>query len=595
MEYKLKLKEKIGYGLGDAASSMFWKLFSMYLLFFYTDVFGIPAAAAGTMFLLTRIWDAANDPIMGIIADRTNSRWGKFRPYLLWMALPFGIIGVLTFTTPSLGMTGKIIYAYITYTLMMMVYTSVNVPYAALMGVMTPDSKQRTTLASFRMVFAFGGSLLVLAVFQPLFDTFGSKTISQFPESGIVATTNEQAGPEKVILYSNELNAQNNVTDSLLVLSVKVKTTSTDALKLGVYSPGNDQFAWIQFPAETDTLGLRRDGTWGTVKMKLQDLVPDKSWLQNPQKLQVAIASSTPGAFELKKLEINEVNYKSGTQKAVIIIALVTMLFFILTFSWTKERVKPVHDSKSSIKNDFKDLLKNGPWFILLGAGVSALIFNSIRDGAAIYYFRYFIQNEDAADLNLLGISLPIAYSTIYLVLGQAANIVGVILAKPISDKIGKRHTFLTAMLLATVLSVVFYLFDRNAIVMIFVFQFLISICAGIIFPLLWSMYADIADYSEWKTGRRATGLIFSSSSMSQKFGWTLGGAVTGWLLALYGFKADVVQTAETQNAIRLMLSVFPAIGAALSVVFVYIYKLSDAYMSQINDELNNQRNKSNK
>ena len=98
MEYKLKLKEKIGYGLGDAASSMFWKLFSMYLLFFYTDVFGIPAAAAGTMFLLTRIWDATNDPIMGIIADRTKSRWGKFRPYLLWMALPFGIIGVLLFS-----------------------------------------------------------------------------------------------------------------------------------------------------------------------------------------------------------------------------------------------------------------------------------------------------------------------------------------------------------------------------------------------------------------------------------------------------------------------------------------------------------------
>lgn len=595
MEYKLKLKEKIGYGLGDAASSMFWKLFSMYLLFFYTDVFGIPAAAAGTMFLLTRIWDAANDPIMGIISDRTKSRWGKFRPYMLWMALPFGVIGVLTFTTPSLGMTGKIIYAYITYTLMMMVYTSINVPYAALMGVMTPDSKQRTTLASFRMVFAFGGSLLVLAVFQPLFDTFGSKAVSQFSESGVMATTSTQPDSEKVILYSNVLNLQKDVTDSLLVLSVKVKTTSTDALKLGVYSPEKDQYAWVQFPSKTDTLGLRRDGTWGSVKMKLQDLVRDKSWLQNPQKLQLAIASATPGAFEFEKLEINEINYKSGTQKAVIIIAIVAILFFILTFSWTKERVKPVHDANSSVKNDFKDLLKNGPWFILLGAGVSALIFNSIRDGAAIYYFRYFIQNEDAADLKLLGMSLPIAYSTIYLVLGQAANIVGVILAKPISDKLGKRHTFLTAMLLATVLSIVFYLFDRSAIVMIFVFQFLISVCAGIIFPLLWSMYADIADYSEWKTGRRATGLIFSSSSMSQKFGWTLGGAVTGWLLALYGFKADVIQTAETQNAIRLMLSVFPAVGAALSVVFIYIYKLSDPYMSQINDELNIQRNKINK
>ncbi|WP_201300955.1 MFS transporter [Sunxiuqinia indica] len=594
MEYKLKLKEKIGYGLGDAASSMFWKLFSMYLLFFYTDVFGIPAAAAGTMFLLTRIWDATNDPIMGIIADRTKSRWGKFRPYLLWMALPFGIIGVLLFTTPDLGMTGKIVYAYVTYTLMMMVYTSINVPYAALMGVMTPDSKQRTTLSSFRMVFAFGGSILVLATFQPLFDTFGSKAVGQFPEAKIVETSTPLQS-EKILLFDNSLTAQTEVTDSLLVLSAKIKTSSSDALKFGIYSAQTNEYALANIPSSIDTLGLRRDGTWSTVKIKLTDLVPSANWLQAPEKLQLAIVTANPGSFEFKKLEINEIDFKSGTKKAVMVIAVVAVLFFFLTFSWTKERVKPVQETKSTVKDDFKDLLKNGPWFILLGAGVSALIFNSIRDGAAIYYFRYFIQNEDAIDMTLLGMSLPIAYSTIFLVLGQAANIIGVVLARPISDRLGKRHTFLFAMLLAAVLSFIFYLFDRSAIMMIFTFQFLISICAGIIFPLLWSMYADIADYSEWKTGRRATGLIFSSSSMSQKFGWTLGGAVTGWLLAIYGFKADAVQSAETQNAIRLMLSVFPAIGALLSVVFVYTYKLSDAYMTQINDELNIQRNKTNK
>ena len=589
MEYKLKLKEKIGYGLGDAASSMFWKLFSMYLLFFYTDVFGIPAAAAGTMFLLTRIWDATNDPIMGIIADRTESRWGKFRPYLLWMALPFGIIGVLLFTTPDLGMTGKIVYAYVTYTLMMMVYTSINVPYAALMGVMTSDSKQRTTLSSFRMVFAFGGSILVLATFQPLFDTFGSKAVARFSETEIVSTQMID-GSEKTVLLDNNLSTHSEVTDSLLVLSTKIKTSSSGALKLGIYSAETNEYAFANIPSSTDTLGLRRDGTWSTVKIKLTDLVPSAEWLQTPEKLQFAILTTNPSSFEFKKLEINEIDFKSGTKKAVMVIAVVAILFFFLTFSWTKERVKPVQETKSSVKDDFKDLLKNGPWFILLGAGISALIFNSIRDGAAIYYFRYFIQNEDAVDMTLLGMSLPIAYSTIFLVLGQAANIIGVILAKPISDRLGKRHTFLFAMLLAAVLSFIFYLFDRSAIVMIFTFQFMISICAGIIFPLLWSMYADIADYSEWKTGRRATGLIFSSSSMSQKFGWTLGGALTGWLLAFYGFKADAVQTEETQNAIRLMLSIFPAIGALLSVLFVYVYKLSDSYMMEVNKELNLKR-----
>ena len=589
MSEKLKLKEKIGYGLGDAASSMFWKLFSMYLLFFYTDVFGIPAAAAGTMFLVTRIWDAANDPIMGIIADRTNSKWGKFRPYLLWMAFPFGIIGVITFTTPEMGTTGKIVYAYITYTLMMMVYTGVNVPYAALMGVMTPDSKQRTTLASFRMVFAFGGSILVLATFQPLFDTFGSKEINKFnPVASSITLQTDSISPNTVV-FDGSINNISEIEDSLLILRAKIKTTSKSVVKIGVYSENLNQYYWVKIPADKDTLGLRRDGTWSDVKIKLRDIAGNQ-FLANIQPLKFIISSDQPGDFELKKAELSEVNYIGGTQKAVIIIAIVAIIFFLLTFSWTKERVKPVIYKQSSVKNDFKDLLKNGPWFILLGAGVSALIFNSIRDGAAVYYFKYFLQKENAVDMTIIGVSLPIAYSTIYLVLGQAANIVGVILAKPISDKIGKRNTFLWAMILATAFSLVFYSFDSSVVTMIFIFQFLISICAGIIFPLLWSMYADIADYSEWKTGRRATGLIFSSSSMSQKFGWTLGGAVTGWILGIYGFKADEVQTAEIQNAIRLMLSLFPAIGTALAVFFVFIYKLSDEYMNKINSELNLRR-----
>lgn len=587
---KLKFKEKVGYGLGDAASSMFWKLFSMYLLFFYTDIFGIPAAAAGTMFLLTRIWDATNDPIMGIISDRTNSRWGKFRPYLLWMALPFGVIGVLTFTTPDFSMTGKITYAYITYTLMMMVYTGVNVPYAALLGVMTPHSKERTTLASYRMVFAFGGSLLVLAIFQPLFDTFGTQQIGQFPKKTASTELVINGDTTLVYTYSNVLDEIEEVNDSLLVLSCKAKTNSNEPFQLGIYSLDTEQYAWVEFKEGSDTLGLQRNGSWSNIKLNIKDLVPNKKFYKHANSLNVVIASNNINAFEFKKVTVKEVDYKSGTSKAVMIIAIIAIIFLTLTFLWTKERVKPVADIKTSVKNDFKDLIKNAPWFILLGAGVSALIFNSIRDGSAIYYFRYFIQNENATDVTILGISLPVAYSTLYLVLGQAANIIGVVLAKPISDKIGKRHTFLLAMLAASILSILFYWLDRENISLIFVFQFAISICAGIIFPLLWAMYADIADYSEWKTGRRATGLIFSSSSMSQKFGWTLGGAVTGWLLGMYGFEAGMVQTAETQNAIRLMLSIFPAIGALLSVVFIFMYKLSDSFMTDVNKELNDRR-----
>ncbi|HAN79421.1 MAG TPA: MFS transporter [Bacteroidales bacterium] len=453
---KLSLKEKIGYGFGDAASSMFWKLFSMYLMFFYTDIFGISAVVVGTMFLITRIWDAAFDPFVGILCDRTETKWGKFRPYLLWMMVPFGLIGIITFSTPEVGPVGKIVYAYITYSLMMMIYSMINVPYASLMGVMSADGKERTTLATYRFIFAFGGSLLVLAAAEPLVDVFS---------------------------------------------------------KIGGGEP----------------------------------------------------------------------NLKTGWQMAAVVFAVVAVIFFWFTFSWTRERIKPVTE-KTSLKNDLNDLWVNRPWFILLGAGIASIFFNSIRDGAAIYYFKYYVQTQEAFSVNTL--NLTITLSSMYFVLGQAANIVGVLLAKPVSDRIGKKGTFLMAMLTATIFSIFFYFIDRSNVTLIFAMQFLISISAGITFPLIWSMYADAADYSEWKTKRRATGLIFSASSMSQKFGWTIGGALAGWLLGYYGFQANVVQTETAQNGIRMMLSIYPAIGTLLGVGFMLIYPLNEKMMEKISNEL---------
>jgi len=458
----IRLKEKIGYGFGDMASSMFWKLFGMYLLIFYTDVYGLPAAAVGTMFLITRVWDSFFDPIVGVIADRTQSKWGKFRPYLLFVAIPFGVIGVLTFTTPDFGMTGKLIYAYITYSLMMMVYSMINVPYASLLGVMSPLPADRNTLSTFRMTFAYIGSFIALLMIEPLVEFFS---------------------------------------------------------KMGGGAVPNLQLGW---------------------------------------------------------------------QLGVLVIAIMCVLLFFLCFSWTKERVKPIKVEKTPLKVDFKDLLKNKPWWILLGAGISALIFNSIRDGATVYYFKYFIQDVVAFKIGPLGTTITL--TSLYLVLGQASNIIGVILAAPISNVIGKKNTYIGAMVLATVLSVAFFWFGRENLVWIYIFQFLISICAGSIFPMLWSMYADCADYSEWKTGNRATGLIFSSSSMSQKFGWTIGGALTGWLLAYFGFQANVVQTAEAQEGIRMMLSFLPAIGTVLSVIFISFYPLSEKKMKVISEELDQKR-----
>jgi glycoside/pentoside/hexuronide:cation symporter, GPH family len=457
---KIKLKEKIAYGFGDAASSMFWKIFSMYLLFFYTDVFGLTAAAVGTMFLITKVWDSLFDPFVGIYSDRVETKWGKFRPFLLWVAVPFAIIGVFTFYTPDFSHDGKLIYAYITYSLMMMVYSLINVPYASLLGVISADGKQRTTLASYRMVFAFGGSLIALWLIEPLVKYFG-------------------------------------------------------------------------------------DGT----------LTSSHGWFFT-----------------------------------IVVFGVITTLLFWGCFAGTRERVKPIREEQSTLKEDLRDLMANKPWWILLGAGVATLLFNTIRDGGAIYYFKYFLNKTDQETFSIFGMGTGMSYLTIYLVLGQAANIIGVVLATPLSNKIGKKKTFFGAMLLAAILSFTFYFLTRNDVVLILIFQFFISICAGCIFPLLWSMYADTADYSEWKQGRRATGLVFSASSMSQKLGWALGGAATGWLLAYFGFKANIAQSEFAQSGIRLMLSILPAAGAGISMLFISIYPLSEEKLKNITKELNTRR-----
>ncbi len=457
----IKLKEKIGYGFGDMASSMFWKLFGSYLMIFYTDVFGLPAAVVGTLFLVTRVWDSAFDPIVGVVADRTHSRWGKFRPYLLFLAIPFSVIGVLTFVTPSFGDNGKLIYAYVTYSLMMMVYSAINVPYASLLGVMSDNPKERNTLSTYRMAFAYIGSFIALLLFMPMVNFWSG--------------------------HSKEIADQ-----------------------------------------------------------------------------------------------------QQGWTLAVAVIAVMCALLFIGCFALTRERVKALHEKQAPLKEDLKDLWKNRPWWILLGAGVAALVFNSIRDGATVYYFKYFIVEEDFQTISFFGVSFVL--SGLYLSVGQIANIAGVILAAPVSNRIGKKQTYMGSMAIATVLSILFFWFDKDNLALIFTFQILISICAGSIFPLLWSMYADCTDYSELKTGNRATGLIFSSSSMSQKFGWAIGSALTGWLLSYFGFVANEVQQAEAIQGIKMFMSFLPAAGTLLSIVFISMYPLSEKKMLEISAALKSRR-----
>jgi GPH family glycoside/pentoside/hexuronide:cation symporter len=169
----LKFQEKLGYGIGDTASNFFFQVFNLFLLYYYTDMFGLAPAAVGTMFLVTKVVDAISDPVMGLIADRTNSRWGKFRPYLLWAAIPYGLCGYAMFVSPDFSATGKLIYAYATYTLMMLAYTAINVPYSALMGVISPSSMERTKVASYRFICAFSAGWVIATFVTPLKNLLG--------------------------------------------------------------------------------------------------------------------------------------------------------------------------------------------------------------------------------------------------------------------------------------------------------------------------------------------------------------------------------------------------------------------------------------
>lgn len=476
---KLNLKEKVGYGFGDMASSMFWKIFGMYSLFFYTDVFGITAAAAGTMFLVARLWDSFFDLGVGIIADRTRTRWGKYRPYLLWFAIPFAVMGVITFFVPAFGQTGKLVYAYITYSLMMIVYSLINVPYASLLGVMSPDPKTRNVLSSFRMSFAFIGSFITFMLLQPLVDFF--------------ARTFDTENFEKA------------------------KALAEHAVGASV---SNSPIGW--------TLGVASIGI------------------------------------------------------------LCAALFF-LCFSFTRERVEAANKEENenvSIKQDLKHLFHNSPWWILVGTGLAALLFNAVRDGVAIYFFRDYVGST--YQVPFFGWDM----ATIYFLVGQAANIVGVVLAPSVSAKFGKRKTYMLAMLIASVLSVVFFLIP-NDITWILILQVLISVCAGYVLPLLWSMFSDIVDYQEYKTNRRASGLIFSSSSMSQKLGWAFGAALGGWILAIFKYNPEIMQQLpQTIFGERLMLSIFPAICALLAVVGMMFYPLTEKKVKEISEELEIRRKK---
>ncbi len=441
------------------SSSMFWKIFSYYLPFFYSNIFGLSLVDAGVLVLVTRIWDAVSDPMMGVISDRTNTKWGKYRPYLLWVAPFFSICGILLFTTPDLDYAGKLIWAYVTYILMMTVYTGINVPYGAMLGVMTDDTNEKTVFSSFRMFFAYGGSFVSLFLWEPLTNLMG-----------------------------------------------------------GYNTPGG----WF--------------------------------W-------------------------------------AMVVIAAACFVMFLLCFFMTKEHLKTV--STVSVGSDFKALLSNKPWWLLIGAALCFNLFNTVRGATVAYFFQDII--GPSVTLAFFGIVFAF-YAGLFLGVGEVSNMVGVASCVPISNKLGKKTTFILVNASLFVLSVLFFFIPctPTGYWLMLIAQIVISILTGIMSPLVWSMYADVSDYAELEFHTASTGLIFSSSSMAQKFGGAIGGAAVLWLLSGFGYITDpdilkaghVVQPEDALSCLRWLMSFIPACVALLSMCIVWFYPLTTERINKINAEL---------
>lgn len=440
----LKLKEKISYACGDVASNFYWRVFDVFLFIFYTDVFGLHPAAVGTMMLVTRLIDAFSDPVMGALADRTQTRFGKFRPYLLWGILPLVAAGVLVFTVPDLQDDGKLIWAYATYIFMMLAYTFINVPYGALLGVMTGDSQERTTLTSFRFIGAFSGGSLVAYLTPTLVNQLGQ---------------------------------------------------------------GDQALGW---------------------------------------------------------------------QMTMALYGLVSALLFIISFYNTRERIAPPVGQKTAVSTDIKDLFNNKPWIILFSLALIVMMTITLRASSGTFYFKYYVGRED-----LIG-----SFSFVYMIslaFGAAST--------PILTKFfDKRTLLMVLMAIVAVLSSAFYFIDKSQISLMFTLQIIIGFCLGPKSPLVFSMYADTADYSEWKNGRRATAMIFSAAAFAQKLGGALAGAMMGWLLASMGYVANQVQSADSSNGIVLLMTLIPGVFALISVFIIRFYALSDEAVHELQVELNERK-----
>lgn len=442
---KLALKEKIGYALGDTAANIAWRSLTTFLLVFYTDVFGISAAAAGLLLLVARLSDGGLDIVVGMLADRTQTRQGKFRPWILYSAVPLGIFMALTFTTPEFSYNGKLVYAYFTYIVMLFIYTSNNIPYAALMGVMTSSHKERTSLSSFRFAGAYLGGI---------------------------------------------------ITQGFLIYLV---------------------------------------------------------------------------------MFLGKGNKNLGYQYSMYLFAVLLVLFLLITYFSTKERVLPPKDQQTNVGKDLKDLLTNRPWLILLLIGFLFVTYNSIKQGITVIYFERYLGR--------------VSLTAIYMVALLVVSMIAALVTTPLANFFGKKELFIYVILFSGLTNGLIYFCSPTGITAIFTLGILSEFGAGIMPVLFFAMLGDSADYSEWKHNRRATGLFYSAGTFAMKFGGGVAGAIIGFVLGAYHYEGMVASTVPGAiPGIKLLMSWIPGIFSLTGALALLFYSLNKKKMDQIEADLKSRK-----
>jgi Na+/melibiose symporter-like transporter len=480
MDSKLTIREKVGFSLGDAAANFVFQTIMMLQLSFYTESFRISATAIAVLFLVGRLFGAVADPIMGIIADRTDTRWGKFRPWILWTAIPFGIIGFLAFLTPNYSETGKVIYAFVTYILLMAVYSANNIPYSALSGVITGDQKQRSSLFSYRFVFVVIATIAIQVFALPMVNYFG-----------------------------------------------KGDTSKGYMITMGIFS-------------------------------------------------------------------------------------VLAVIFFLLTFSWTKERIKPNPEQKQSLKQDIIDLVTNKPWVTMFLVFIAMFTFLAIRNGFLLFYFKYYLDVPSMSSfLDKIGMSGTISSGldvaarnaevatnvfSITNLFGQIAAIFGIVCSNFLLKKFGKRNVFIGGLALAMIFGALFFIVPPTGVITIMVLQILFNFAWGITMPVPWAMMADVADFSEWKNNRRSTAIVFAGIIIGLKVGLAIGGALSSLFLKWFGYIAPpdkvawIAQTPEAIFGINLSTSLIPAGIVLIMILILVFYQINKSLEIKMQDELAERR-----